>query len=72
MVWKEEDMINLDRLELMTQGVACLVNDKTDQPCGAGHIGCLKERPLPAVGFPFHDGDGTHALHGENIEDHQR
>jgi len=54
------------------EGAAALINDEGKNPRGAGHVAGLEDRPFPAVGFAFHDGDGAHALHREDVEDHER
>jgi hypothetical protein len=40
--------------------------------CHHRHVGELRQRPLPTVGFAAHHRNGGHALHGEGEEDQQR
>jgi hypothetical protein len=62
--------LRASRLE--TERVAGLINKKAQNPRCASHVERLKDGPFPAVGFTFHDRDGTHALHREHVEDHER
>lgn len=49
-----------------------LVGDEGGEIGEEGHAGKLQDRPLPGVGFALDDGQGAHALHGEEVEDEQR
>src|SRR5690242_9606223 len=49
-----------------------LVGDEGAQVSQECHVSELKRRPFPATGFPAHDGDSGHALHGESEENQER
>jgi hypothetical protein len=56
---------------LETQGATTLKNNQRQNPGGASHVGSLEDRPLPSVRLALHDRDGAHALHGEDVKDHE-
>lgn len=51
---------------------AGLVDNKRQNPRGASHVTDLEKRPSPRICFTPHHGNRRHALHGEDIEDHER
>ena len=60
-----------EKCPLESQRPACLRNREAHEPCGARHIGDLEERPAPGVCLSFHNCHRAHALHREDVIDHQ-
>ena len=48
-----------------------MIGQERECPRQCAHIDPLEKRPFPGIGFAANDGDGTDALEGEDIEDHQ-
>lgn len=50
---------------------ADLVGEESAKVGEGGHVGELEEGPAPGVCFAADDGEGGHALHGEDVEDQE-
>ena len=54
-----------------TEGATALVHNEAENPRSASHVERLEDRPFPAVRLALHHRDRAHALHGEDIKNHQ-